>query len=80
MTTFMANYSCMIALFIDEDSDFFVFSEVFVNSFFKKFRKSLAKFFGHIYQIDFLISVIKKFVVHKLNYRVKNVELKNNFN
>ena len=71
MTTFMANYPCMIAFFVDEDSDFFVFSEVFVNSFFKKFRKSLVKFFGHIYQIDFFISVIKKFVVHKLNVELR---------
>ena len=51
---------------IDEDSDFFVFSEVFIRFLFKKLRKSLVEFFGHIYQIDFLISMIKKFVVYNL--------------
>lgn len=71
MTTFMANYPCMIAFFVDEDSDFFVFSEVFSHPFFKKFRKSLVEFFGHIYQIDFLMSVIKKFVVHNLNIELR---------
>ena len=65
MTTFMANYPCMIAFFVDEDSDFFLFSEVFSHPLFKKFRKSLVDFFGHIYQIDFLMSMIKKFVVHR---------------
>jgi len=66
MTTVMANYACMIAFFVDKDSDFFLFSEVFSHPLFKKFRKSLVEFFGHIYQIDFLISVIKKFVVLEL--------------
>ena len=65
MTTFMANYACMIAFFVDEDSDFFLFSEVFSHPLFKKFRKSLVDFFGHIYQIDFFMSMIKKFVVHR---------------
>ena len=53
MTTFMANYPCMIAFFVDKDSDFFVFSKVFSHPLFKKFRKSLVEFFGHIYQIIF---------------------------
>ena len=46
---------------------FFVFSEVFPHPLFKKFRKSLVEFFGHVCQINFLISVIKKFVVLELS-------------
>ncbi len=46
---------------------FFIFSKVFTCSLFKKFRKSLVEFFGHIYQIIFFLAIIKKFVVLELS-------------
>ncbi len=64
MTAFVADHAHIIAFFVDEDSDFFVGFQVFFHCLFKKFRKSLVQLFGHIYQIDFFLVMIEKFVVH----------------
>lgn len=65
MPTAMTNCPSSMTFFIDQDSDFFACSEVFFHPFFKQLRKNLILFPEHIYQIDFFVLMIKKFVVHK---------------
>lgn len=66
MPTAMTNRPSSMTFFIDQDSDFFSCSEILFYSFFKQLRKNLILFPEHIYQIDFFVLMIKKFVVHQL--------------
>lgn len=66
MPTAMTNCPSSMTFFIDQDSDFFACSEILFYSFFKQLRKNLILFPEHIYQIDFFVLMIKKFVVHQL--------------
>ena len=65
MPTAMTNCPSSMTFFIDQDSDFFACSEILFYSFFKQLRKNLILLPEHIYQIDFFVLMIKKFVVHK---------------
>lgn len=64
MSAAMADSTSGMSFFIDQDSDFFTCFEVFLHAFFKKRRKNLIFLAEHIDQIDFFLSMIKKFVVH----------------
>ena len=86
ISTGMANDPSCIAFFVDEDSNFFALSEIFLDTITRQLGKVRSNLLAHIDQKDTLFEgrgsrrkgrgyvVVKTFIIHSIYLRIKKRE------